>query len=477
MYCSGMVCKPFTHGFPRANIHELLAPDLLHQIIKGTFKDHLVTWVINYIQHWTGNDSKALMKVQHISLTDAVFFLPAIVGHIPDQMVRALSFFMEFCYLVCQLVLDTNDLASIDAAIANFHCDHDIFDNVRPDGYSLPRQHSLVHYTTLIQEFGAPNGLCSSITESKHIKAVKEPRRRSSHFEALGQMLVTNQRVDKLAAAHVDFQARGMLRTPLFRPPDPLPTIHEDNNDNDGGDIDEEVDSEVIIAKQAIPNVAWSPKAFGASIGVPHLPNLISRFLYEQEHLNKLNDPNMNLNLDDIPLSDCPQYSRKIRPVPSAIAIYYSSSDKSGICGMHRERIRAVSSWRGGPSHYDCVFVVHDPDEPGFCGLHVARVHSFFSIQQHKLHYPCALVSWFSKIGNNPCSTTGMWIVEPDFDVTRSRAMSVISIDSIYQGAHLIGNAGRHYIPRTLTFNRSLDAFQSFYVNKYIDHHAHEIAF
>jgi hypothetical protein len=41
--------QPFTYHFPRADIHELLAPDLLHQIIKGTFKDHLVTWVMEYV--------------------------------------------------------------------------------------------------------------------------------------------------------------------------------------------------------------------------------------------------------------------------------------------------------------------------------------------------------------------------------------------------------------------------------------------
>ena len=34
--------------FPWANIHELLSPNLLHQLIKGTFKDHLVTWIIKY---------------------------------------------------------------------------------------------------------------------------------------------------------------------------------------------------------------------------------------------------------------------------------------------------------------------------------------------------------------------------------------------------------------------------------------------
>ncbi|KAI0313154.1 hypothetical protein OF83DRAFT_1213239 [Amylostereum chailletii] len=40
---------PFTAGFPRMDIHKLLSPDLLHQIIKGTFKDHLVGWVNEYL--------------------------------------------------------------------------------------------------------------------------------------------------------------------------------------------------------------------------------------------------------------------------------------------------------------------------------------------------------------------------------------------------------------------------------------------
>ena len=59
--------------------------------------------------------------------------------------------------------------------------------------------------------FGAPNGLCSSITESKHIKAVKKPWRRSNRFNALGQMLLTNQCLDKIAAAQFNFTVRGMM--------------------------------------------------------------------------------------------------------------------------------------------------------------------------------------------------------------------------------------------------------------------------
>jgi hypothetical protein len=41
--------QPFTNDFPRADIHKLISPDLLHQVIKGTFKDHLVTWVQDYL--------------------------------------------------------------------------------------------------------------------------------------------------------------------------------------------------------------------------------------------------------------------------------------------------------------------------------------------------------------------------------------------------------------------------------------------
>lgn len=103
----------------------------------------------------------------------------------------------------------------MDTALAEFHESRKIFVElgIRLD-FNLPRQHSARHWTKLIREFGAPNGLCSSITESKHIKAVKQPWRRSSRYRALQQMLYINQRLDKLSAARVDFTRRGMLEPP-----------------------------------------------------------------------------------------------------------------------------------------------------------------------------------------------------------------------------------------------------------------------
>jgi len=127
--------------------------------------------------------------------------------------VRTFRAFLEFCYIVRRDAITEDDLSALQNALARFHEYRDIFieTGVRPDGFLLPRQHSMIHYHSLIRKFGAPNGLCSSITESKHIRAVKEPWRRSNHNDALGQMLVSNQRLDQLAAARTDFANRGML--------------------------------------------------------------------------------------------------------------------------------------------------------------------------------------------------------------------------------------------------------------------------
>ncbi|KAH9955786.1 hypothetical protein BJV74DRAFT_880172 [Russula compacta] len=40
---------PFMDSFPCVDIYELLSLDILHQLIKGMFKDHLVTWVKEYL--------------------------------------------------------------------------------------------------------------------------------------------------------------------------------------------------------------------------------------------------------------------------------------------------------------------------------------------------------------------------------------------------------------------------------------------
>ena len=129
-------------------------------------------------------------------------YLPAIQGYVPDEMVKTLQAFPDFCYIVRCNVHDTESLSALEDALNRFHLHREIFrtSGIHLDGFNLPRSHAAVHYLHLIQAFRAPNRLCSSITESKHIKAVKEPWRQSSHWNALRQMLKTNSCLDKLAA-------------------------------------------------------------------------------------------------------------------------------------------------------------------------------------------------------------------------------------------------------------------------------------
>ena len=171
-------------------------------------------------KQWTGDNSKALMKVsicyqyiQQCLLINWQVYLPVIEGYVPSKMIKALHTFLEFAYIARRNIHDTRSLEQMDDALQHYHHHRKIFltTGVRTS-FNLPRQHALIHYTKSICLFGSQNGLCSSITESKHIKAVKEPWQRSGHFEALCQMLLTNQHADKLTATRADFKKQGMLK-------------------------------------------------------------------------------------------------------------------------------------------------------------------------------------------------------------------------------------------------------------------------
>jgi hypothetical protein len=68
-------------------------------------------------------------------------------------------------------------------------------------------------------------------------------------------------------------------------------------------------------------------------------------------------------------------------------------------------------------------------------------------------------------------------MVKPDLDHRGRRVMDIVHIDSILRGAHLIPIFGDDFVPHHFKYYSSLDSFKAFYINKYADHHSHEIAF
>jgi len=205
-----------------------------------------------------------------------------------------------------------------------------------------------------------------------------------------------------------------------------------------------------------------------ADIDQPNLTLLIQQFLCSQDH-SSLPPPQTPDAL--------PPFLETITVYPSAVASFHSPSDISGGEGMRFERIRAVDSWRKGPARYDCIFVETDPDASGMRGLDVARVRLFFSFTYNGTKYPCALVRWFSCVAEPDESDTGMWVVEPEFTDDGRPFTSVIHLDTIVRAAHLLPVFGEGFVSGLLSFTDTLDEFSTFYVNKYVDHHAFEIAF
>ncbi|KAF8269032.1 hypothetical protein EI94DRAFT_1771396 [Lactarius quietus] len=208
---------PFTYNFPHANIHKLISSDLLHQVIKGIFKDHLVSYNLlhriaivplfpglwwfpdrcNFLQ-WTGDDSKVVMKV----------YLGALARYLPLAIVHCILTFMDTCYITCWNSISSLVLKCFQKCVVKYHELCNVFLTTGTlKMVSLPCQHALSHYHFSIQLFGSPNGLCSSITESKHRVSVKNNWYQSNHNNMLPQMMKSLLWWEKLAEMTAAYMA------------------------------------------------------------------------------------------------------------------------------------------------------------------------------------------------------------------------------------------------------------------------------
>lgn len=215
-------------------------------------------------------------------------------------------------------------------------------------------------------------------------------------------------------------------------------------------------------------------------IDEPEFQELITTFLSEHVNHNTI-------------LFDCLQtptnttstlllLNQPITVYPSALATFYAPSDICGTGGMRSERIRAIPAWRGGPGRYDCVLIRDNPDQldgrGGFRSYSVGRVRLFFTFTMLRTQFSCALVHNYSPIDDHPDENTGMWIVQRATSMHRPQAR-VIPLDLILRAVHLIPVYGyeKAVLGKTHAPEHSLDDFEWFYVNKFVDHHAYEVLF
>ncbi|KAI9444428.1 hypothetical protein F5148DRAFT_1278259 [Russula earlei] len=362
-----------------SDIHKLGTPNILYQLVKGVVSAFPVFPGLQWFPdghdftQWTGDDSKALIKV----------YIPAITGLVPDNMVTCITDFVNCCYVVHWNTITAPDLQRFQQHITRFHDLQNIF--IMTGAHkpvSLPCQHALLYYLSKIELFASPNSLlCSMLTESKHKPAVKETWQHSNHHNPLPQMMVrTIFWLDKLLALHGIFHNHCMLN----------------------GTISKYILTCTMILQLSLTNLAegnypTSVDVLAAPVNQPGFPTAVQQFIYAQSE-----------------------------------ASFYAPSDLCGSHGMYQEQIHANPTWRGN-HWFDTVFVTGSDDEgSAMNAMLVACFFLFFLFHDPKLHkeFPCVLVNWFVPVSPEPDYVTGMWAVKLKI-LGGKPTIKVIHLDSI----------------------------------------------
>jgi hypothetical protein len=172
--------------------------------------------------------------------------------------------------------------------------------------------------------------------------------------------------------------------------------------------------------------------------------------------------------LEGIDISNVP-----VRVFSTATALYHAPSDPSSH-GLQRERMHCYCGSASRGSRRDCVLVEVDPKEsPG--GVQAARLKLIFSFEYGNEPFDCALVHWYNDISQDPDVDTGMRMVKPSWILEGVPDLDIIPLDAIIRPAHLEPVFGPQAVPRKLTFTDTLDRFQAFYINSFIDHHMFDL--